>query len=50
MIDFDMIKAERAELISKILNEHYPETPVPLDHSSVYTLLIAEYRPGTCAL
>ena len=48
MIDFDMIKAERAELISKILNEHYPETPVPLDHSSVYTLLIAVLLSAQC--
>ena len=48
MIDFDMIKAERARLISKILNEHYPETPVPLDHSSVYTLLIAVLLSAQC--
>ena len=48
MIDFDMIKAERAELISKILNEHYSETPVPLDHSSVYTLLIAVLLSAQC--
>ena len=48
MIDFDMIKAERAELISKILNEHYLETPVPLEHSSVYTLLIAVLLSAQC--
>ena len=29
-----MKKSERAKLVSKILNEYYPETPVPLEHSS----------------
>ena len=43
-----MIKAERAKLVSKILNEHYPETPVPLEHSSVYTLLIAVLLSAQC--
>ena len=43
-----MIKAERAKLVSKILNDYYPETPVPLDHSSVYTLLIAVLLSAQC--
>ena len=43
-----MIKAERAKLVSKILNEYYPETPVPLEHSSVYTLLIAVLLSAQC--
>ena len=36
-----MLKIERAKIVSKILNERYPETPVPLNHDSVYSLLIA---------
>ena len=48
MIDLIMIKAERAKLVSKILNEYYPETPVPLEHSSVYTLLIAVLLSAQC--
>ena len=48
MIDLIMIKAERAKLVSKILNDYYPETPVPLDHSSVYTLLIAVLLSAQC--
>ena len=43
-----MIKAERAKLVSKILNDYYPETPVPLEHSSVYTLLIAVLLSAQC--
>ena len=43
-----MIKAERAKLVSKILNEYYLETPVPLEHSSVYTLLIAVLLSAQC--
>ncbi len=41
-------KADRAKLVSNILNEHYPETPVPLDHESVYTLLIAVLLSAQC--
>ena len=48
MIDLIMIKAERAKLVSKILNDYYPETPVPLEHSSVYTLLIAVLLSAQC--
>ena len=43
-----MIKAERAKLVSKILNDYYPETPVPLEHTSVYTLLIAVLLSAQC--
>ena len=34
-------KAERAEKIGAILDELYPDPPVPLDHSDPFTLLIA---------
>jgi|TARA_B100001540_G_scaffold310528_1_gene328446 endonuclease-3 len=34
-------KKEKAEQIVKILEGYYPETPIPLDHNSVFQLLIA---------
>ena len=36
-----MKKSDRAELILKVLNDIYPDTPVPLNHSSLFELLIA---------
>ena len=36
-----MRRAEKAARISEILDVLYPETPVPLDHSDPYTLLVA---------
>tara|TARA_S200000501_G_scaffold335228_1_gene339741 strand:- start:396 stop:1040 length:645 start_codon:yes stop_codon:yes gene_type:complete len=36
-----MNRTEKAIKINKILNDLYPETPIPLDHSSAYTLLVA---------
>jgi endonuclease III len=36
-----MTKAERAAFIDRRLAELYPETPIPLVHSSAYTLLVA---------
>ncbi len=36
-----MNRAEKALKIEEILDELYPETPVPLNHSSAYTLLVA---------
>ena len=36
-----MKRSEKAEIIGQILDELYPTTPVPLDHSSAYTLLVA---------
>ena len=36
-----MKKQERAEYILKKLEDIYPETPVPLDHSNPFTLLVA---------
>jgi endonuclease-3 len=41
-------KAERANLIMQRLQEHYPETPVPLDHSDPFTLLIAVLLSAQC--
>jgi endonuclease-3 len=36
-----MTKAEKAERILKILDERYPEPPIPLDHEDPFTLLVA---------
>tara|TARA_Y100000996_G_scaffold396385_1_gene362427 strand:- start:2019 stop:2663 length:645 start_codon:yes stop_codon:yes gene_type:complete len=36
-----MSRLEKAKKIGKILDKLYPSTPVPLDHSSSYTLLVA---------
>ncbi|NCV92125.1 MAG: endonuclease III, partial [Synechococcaceae bacterium WB7_3xG_012] len=43
-----MRKQERAALIMQRLEEHYPETPVPLDHSDPFTLLIAVLLSAQC--
>jgi endonuclease III len=40
--------ATKAKRISLILNELYPETPVPLDHTDAYTLLIAVLLSAQC--
>jgi len=37
----DMKRSEKAERIGTILDELYPETPIPLDHRDPYTLLVA---------
>ena len=36
-----MKRIEKAEKIAEILEQLYPKTPVPLDHYSAYTLLVA---------
>ena len=36
-----MNRAEKALKIGQILDELYPETPVPLSHTNAYTLLVA---------
>ena len=36
-----MTRNEKAKKIGKILDRLYPETPIPLNHSSAYTLLVA---------
>lgn len=36
-----MRRAEKATRIVEILESLYPETPIPLDHSDAYTLLVA---------
>lgn len=43
-----MRKKERAERVMERLNAQYPETPVPLDHSNAFTLLIAVLLSAQC--
>lgn len=43
-----MRKKERADYVMKCLEDLYPETPVPLDHTSAYTLLIAVLLSAQC--
>ncbi len=43
-----MLKAERAEYILQRLQSLYPQTPVPLDHSDPFTLLIAVLLSAQC--
>lgn len=38
----------KATAIAKILEDLYPETPVPLDHSNPYTLLVAVLLSAQC--
>ena len=43
-----MIKAERASIVLKILEAHYPETSVPLNHKDNFTLLVAVLLSAQC--
>ena len=36
-----MTRVEKAERIHALLEELYPETPIPLDHTDAFTLLVA---------
>ena len=43
-----MTKSERAQIVLKILNKTYPETPIPLDHKDNFTLLVAVLLSAQC--
>jgi len=43
-----MLKQQRADLLLRRLEEMYPETPIPLDHKSSYTLLVAVLLSAQC--
>jgi len=43
-----MKKKERVEFIQNKLEELYPKTPIPLDHTSDYTLLIGVLLSAQC--
>lgn len=42
------LKQEKADFILERLEELYPETPIPLDHTDAYTLLIAVLLSAQC--
>ena len=43
-----MKKEDRASIVQEILEEYYPETPVPLDHQDNFTLLVAVLLSAQC--
>jgi endonuclease-3 len=43
-----MNKSERVQFVLSTLEELYPETPIPLNHSDPYTLLIAVLLSAQC--
>lgn len=43
-----MLKQERADHVLRRLEELYPKTPIPLDHSDAYTLLVAVLLSAQC--
>ena len=43
-----MNKSERALVITESLNELYPNPPIPLNHDSIFTLLIAVILSAQC--
>ena len=43
-----MTKKEKAEFVRVTLDRLYPETPIPLDHTDPYTLLVAVLLSAQC--
>lgn len=43
-----MTKAEKARIVIRMLEELYPEVPIPLDHDDPYTLLVAVLLSAQC--
>ena len=43
-----MLKTERAAYVLQRLQELYPQTPIPLDHSDPFTLLVAVLLSAQC--
>jgi endonuclease-3 len=43
-----MTRKEKAEHITKILEDLYPETPIPLDHENEFELLVAVLLSAQC--
>ena len=48
IIEHPRTKAQRAKYIHQKLEELYPTTPIPLDHTDNYTLLIAVLLSAQC--
>ena len=43
-----MKRTERAAIVLERLNRHYPDPPIPLDHSNPFTLLVAVLLSAQC--
>ncbi len=43
-----MKKSERANIVKKLLDKKYPQTPIPLDHKDNFSLLIAVLLSAQC--
>ena len=43
-----MRREEKAEKIARILNDLYPDPPIPLDHKDAFTLLVAVLLSAQC--
>ncbi len=43
-----MLKQERADFINERLEKLFPKTPIPLDHTDAYTLLVAVLLSAQC--
>lgn len=43
-----MNKKDKARYVQKILNEYFPEPPIPLQHSDPFTLLVAVVLSARC--
>lgn len=43
-----MTRQERADLVVRMLEQRYPETPIPLQHKDAYTLLVAVLLSAQC--
>jgi len=43
-----MTRKEKAQYVIDTLEQLYPETPIPLDHSDAYTLLVAVLLSAQC--
>ena len=43
-----MTKAQKVEQIISILDQHFPNPPIPLHHKDAYTLLIAVLLSAQC--
>ena len=43
-----MRKSERANIVKSILDDAYPNTPIPLNHDDNFTLLIAVLLSAQC--
>ncbi|MCO4755038.1 MAG: endonuclease III, partial [Bacteriovoracaceae bacterium] len=47
-IDYTTSKKRRAQYVLERLEDLYPETPVPLDHTNAFTLLVAVLLSAQC--